>query len=149
MANEPDESELKRAMLPGLLREFDCVAEGRRARRRAAGVAGMLMVCVAVGLLAIRGRNHPGGTGGYSMRWGGPGQPVSLRVECVATSFDAVNRWAIRSASPGGGAPGRIERIGDDDLLATLASIGRPTGLVRMSGRAWLTRDVADEINPG
>jgi hypothetical protein len=38
-----------------------------------------------------------------------------------------------------------IVLIDDDQLLDVLASINRPTGLVRAGGRVWLTDAVADE----
>jgi hypothetical protein len=38
-----------------------------------------------------------------------------------------------------------IVLIDDDQLLDALASINRPTGLVRAGGRVWLTDAVADE----
>jgi hypothetical protein len=34
--------------------------------------------------------------------------------------------------------------LDDEALLEELAAIGRPTGLVRAEGRAWLTANVAN-----
>ncbi len=34
--------------------------------------------------------------------------------------------------------------IDDDDLVATLSAIGRPTGLIRSEGKTWLTESVTD-----
>ncbi len=40
--------------------------------------------------------------------------------------------------------PIRVRTIGDEELLALLAEIGRPAGLIRSEGRVWLTSDVTD-----
>lgn len=38
-----------------------------------------------------------------------------------------------------------IKTINDDELIALLAEIDRPTGLIRSEGRIWLTNPVTDE----
>ena len=35
--------------------------------------------------------------------------------------------------------------LSDEELLATLASMNKPTGLIRSNGRVWLTDDVVDK----
>ena len=54
----------------------------------------------------------------------------------------------FRDITPPDAAPSEaitVRVINDDELLKLLADMGRPTGLVRTGGRAWLTTQVTDE----
>ncbi|HVZ93523.1 MAG TPA: hypothetical protein VG797_03335 [Phycisphaerales bacterium] len=69
----------------------------------------------------------------------------------VKTDPTVVERWAVK----GGFEMAKYETrrheaepivrfIGDEELLDTLAAMGRPAGIVRMEGRVWLTAAVTD-----
>lgn len=78
-------------------------------------------------------------------------EPTTIPVE--AAPFAAPTILVVRTdpdvlgrcrASPDGIAA-RVERIGDDELLAELVAIGRPAGIIRSQGRTWLTAAVTDK----
>lgn len=55
-----------------------------------------------------------------------------------STPSDLMDKYAVRTPAT------TAESLSDAELLAALASIDRPAGLVRTGDRVWLTRDVAD-----
>ena len=59
----------------------------------------------------------------------------AVEFAVVATTSGLAERLAARP-------PALVERVGDEALIAALAAIDRPTGLVRRGDRVWLTNDV-------
>lgn len=148
--NETDGGGLKRRLLPPLLAEVGAVRRRRVARRRGVGAAALLMVAFGV-TLAARWRVTP------------PQQPAPIAgvpkagstpttIELVRSSGAALAAWRIETnPSALASALSRpdvaaFEHLDDQRLLDFLASIGRPTGIVRSGGRTWLTADVADPL---
>lgn len=39
----------------------------------------------------------------------------------------------------------RVHHLSDEELLRELAAMGRPTGMISMGGKTWLTEDVTDD----
>jgi hypothetical protein len=66
------------------------------------------------------------------------GHMPALQIVRVRTDSRAADRLRASVASS-------ATHISDDDLLATLAALDRPAGMVRSDNRVWLTRAVADE----
>ena len=64
--------------------------------------------------------------------------PTALVVQRIATDPTIVTRWQMPEASA-------VVHLDDDGLLQTLDEIDRPSGIVRIQGRVWLTHAVADQ----
>ena len=60
-------------------------------------------------------------------------------ITIVRTDPDILQRYVSHPTS-------KIKSISDETLLASLASIGRPTGLIRYDGRVMLAKDVTDDL---
>lgn len=60
-------------------------------------------------------------------------------ITIVRTDPNILERYALPPTS-------KIETISDEILLNSLASLGRPTGLIRYDGRVRLTKDVTDKL---
>jgi hypothetical protein len=147
--NDPERPDLKQRLLPGLIGELDRVRERRRAIRRA-WAAGAILLALGTVLWVAR----PAALA--------PLAPISTThshdAAFISTDAFAIREWSIATTPL---APADIllsqpssaitERLGDEALLALLASIGRPTGLARLHGRVLLTTPVADPlpISPG
>ena len=72
--------------------------------------------------------------------------PVTPAEDRVVTTPAESNGPIIRRV--GLHRTGRIHSVDDDELIARLAEIDRPTGLIRSEGRVWLTESVVDEDLP-
>lgn len=66
-------------------------------------------------------------------------EPRHSIITIVRTDPDILQRYVPRPSS-------KVETISDETLLASLASLGRPTGLIRYDGRVRLTADVTDDL---
>lgn len=123
----------------------------RRTRRRA--LATMILV-ISAGTLAILalGRNNvtpappvASDDGGGSPRATLPQpspeitEPRHSIITIVRTDPDILERYVPSATS-------KIETLSDETLLASLASLGRPTGLIRYDGQVRLTNDVTDDL---
>lgn len=118
-----------------MLEELDGVMRRRTARRGAlkGGVVAVLMVGAGV-LVWGRGPVRHGVTAIVVQR---PAEgPRRALIEVVRTDAGICARLAA-----GGGIP-RVTLIGDEELQSMLASMGRPTGLVKTAGRTVLASDV-------
>ncbi len=60
-------------------------------------------------------------------------------ITIVRTDPNILERYVSRSSS-------KVEQLSDETLLAMLASLERPTGLIRYDGRVRLTADVTDSL---
>lgn len=65
--------------------------------------------------------------------------PVAI-ITMVRTTDDAFARSLVTTPPHASEA----QTINDAELLATLADLNRPAGIVRSGGKAWLTRNVTD-----
>ena len=63
------------------------------------------------------------------------------RTIIFRTEPGIIERYRAKPAS-------RVRILDDDDLVAQLAALGRPAGLVRQEGRVWLTGAVTDAQRP-
>lgn len=63
-------------------------------------------------------------------------------IERIEAETDVAQRYAIPESSA---SPTIIQRISDEELIETLATFGRPAGLVRIGGEARLTINIADD----
>lgn len=125
----------------------------RRRRRRAAAAGGGLLLFA---LAAVAGRGvlrEPATVPGRLVEVPAPMVPerpparpessaprVACVIEVVKTDPTIVDRY--RAPQP---QRVRVQWIDDDALLAELRGLDRPTGLVRVNGRAFLTEVVVDE----
>lgn len=66
-------------------------------------------------------------------------EPRHSIITIVRTDPNILERYALPPTS-------KIETISDEILLNSLASLGRPTGLIRYDGRVRLTNDVTDDL---
>lgn len=120
----------------------------RRSRKRLLATACLMLLVGVLMIPMIRNLNQTDPIAKSPEPMAGPRveEPAlvrlpSVQIRMVSTDKNILERYA---ASP---APGLIERIDDQTLLATLAAMDRPTGLVRSEGRVWLTSDVTDEFD--
>jgi len=138
------------AMLGDLLGSMRRVHARRRARR--VGAAGLAVVaCVGIGVVALRpsspaASNDPAPRTVESPRIAESPRP---RVAPVAPSGPVIEYAEVRTDDSSldrlrARRSGVIERIGDDALLATLADLGRPTGLIRTAGGVRVADAVVD-----
>ena len=66
-------------------------------------------------------------------------EPRHSIITIVRTDPSILERYVSHTTS-------KIESINDETLLASLASLGRPAGLIRYDGRVRLTTDVTDVL---
>jgi hypothetical protein len=111
----------------------------RRLRRRVASSVGGLAV-LALAAVAARGllQDAPVTRPGSRVAVETPAAPKpSCEIRLVRTDPSILDRYRAR--------PTRlVERLDDDGLLDELRRLDRPTGLVRVGGRAYLTASIAD-----
>lgn len=69
-----------------------------------------------------------------------PGDARPSLVQVVHTDPSVIDRYAYSASDS------TVTWIDDQQLLQELAALGRPAGIVRMNGRAWLTMDVTDDV---
>lgn len=152
MSPDPIERELKSRLLPALLHQVEARRARRERARRWSGAAALLLVAFAA-LLTARWSAPSHGIGPKA-RIAQTASAPAIAVESVLTTNGPLESWSVRTdptflgLAEARSAPIQPEWLDDDALLTLLASIGRPTGIVRTRGRAWLTPDVTDPI-PG
>ena len=61
-----------------------------------------------------------------------------VAINIVTTDSTVANQFMVSTT--------HSATLSDDELLATLASMNKPTGLIRSEGRVWLTTDVTTEV---
>jgi len=127
--------------------EVTQAARRRRTRRRAVRGGGAALALLGALSLTLLVQSAPQGS------TGGAQGPVARGEDEPATpepqpTIDFAIVETDRTASQGlvirevvDPAPYVMD---DEELLRTLAAMGRPTGLVRTEGKVWLTEDVTD-----
>lgn len=116
----PDGVVRKKAMLSQLVGQMKHIHNTRRVRRRVIHSLTLVIVCaITVWVVSLQYLNP---------------QPTSIaeRSTGKGTNIDQPKAPSIKA-------------INDDELIALLAEINRPTGIVRSEGRIWLTNPVTDE----
>ena len=118
-------------MLDELLGTMQQIHHRRRVRRRLVGVAAMLLVLAGVAWVVASQRSFVD-------------RPKPLIVENQPSEEvpdlpapEPLIRLARRT--------GVIRTVDDDELVALLAQLDRPAGIVRSEGEIWLTNGVTDE----
>lgn len=140
---------LKQRMRADLIVAMRAHHQRRRIRRRSLATVILMISAVTLAFLAL-GRNNVTppvvrSSEGDSPRTTFP-QPSSEITEprhsiitIVRTDPNILKRYVLRPSS-------KVKTISDETLLASLASLGRPTGLIRYDGRVRLTADVTDDL---
>jgi hypothetical protein len=108
----------------------------RRTRRSAVAIASSFAVLVVLSIIArpIQTSRDPELAARVD-----PGDMPAARITIVHTDRTVLSRYA---AAP----PSRVRLLDDEALLDDLAAIGRPAGLIRSGGRAWLTANVTSAL---
>ncbi len=127
----------------------------RRTRRRSAIAAfAILVLFVGAAVLSQRTINPSAQVDHGSVAAIGktspikPSEPTAPAAVIVRfhTQPDIVARYAAGTNQDSSATAMRVaSRLTDDELLSMLATMERPTGLIRADGRVWLTRNVADD----
>ena len=107
----------REAMLDELVGAMQRVHHGRRVRRRAASALAVLTIFVGIAWVV--------------------GSQLPARPEIVVH---------LPQPQPSDAPPTQrlIQMVDDDELVALLAQLDRPAGIVRSEGRIWLTNAVTD-----
>lgn len=116
----PDGEARKEKMLAQLVGQMNHIHSSRQVRRRVLHTLTLIIVC-AITVWVV------------SLQYISP-QPTNFAKEPTDSGTNLVLPKAPL-----------IKTINDDELLALLAEIERPAGLVRSKGRIWLTNAVTDE----
>ncbi len=122
-----------------MLVELDAAMRRRNIRRvavRSIAAAAPLVLIAAV----IWGRCNTPSAPGTTPVAQAPGPAPASFVRLVQTDPDIVRRMTVVDARP------RVDLISDDELQSLLASLGRPTGLVRTQGRVTLVSDFTPPV---
>lgn len=133
-------------MLSDLTGEMRRTHAARRTRRILAVNTALLACIVGAVTLVNRVPQRSSPSGREIARDSAPSRetpaPVHppIRIETVTTPAHLLDKYAAAPFAP------QVQTMTDDELLTTLASLDRPTGMVRSGGRTWLTRNVADAI---
>jgi hypothetical protein len=124
--------ERRDAMLDELRGSMRDLHRTRRMRRSAIAVVASLTILVVLAIIALPGPTAltPGTTARIE-----PAEAPAVRITIVQTDPTILARYA---ATP---TP-RVRMLDDEALLDALDALGRPAGLVRSGGRAWLTANV-------
>jgi len=147
MTDQTPTGRRKQEMLAGLLTELESGRRRRTARRRATGaLAAVALVATGV-IVATLVAPTPVAPPPIAAT----GAP-SIDIAIVRTDASAVASMVVRTdpealaraTAPDPRSTVLVQRIGDDELLAVLASAGRPTGLIRTGDRVILTEDVVE-----
>jgi len=151
----PDDR-LKRDLLPGLLTELERTRRKRtvRARVAAASTAAAMITLALIGALVTLPATRAPVPIAHQ-----PNAQALTTVAIVGTDPGPLDRWTVRTdpsalvaaSTPTHPSTTVIEILDDRRLLDYLASVGRPTGLIRTRDRVRLTRDVTDPLpeSPG
>jgi hypothetical protein len=126
--------ERRDAMLDELRDTMRHLHRARRTRRSAVAITASLAILIGLSVIALPNPTirAPGTTAIIE-----PGDVPAARITIVHTDPTVLSRYAA-------GPTPRVRMLDDEALLEELAAIGRPTGLVRAEGRAWLTANVAN-----
>jgi hypothetical protein len=118
-----------------LMLALDAARRRRRRRRtvtRGAIAATALVVATLAGLMSRIQRSPKPGQPLDAIVITEPAGPTRVIVEHFHTDPTIISRLALKPRSP------RWQTIGDDELLMSLASAGRESGLIQVDGRALL-----------
>jgi len=124
----------REAMLGELLVQMQRLHRRRRSQRTAAASACMVAMLIGLSLLAMPARRPSADT---PILADAPTPASKISIEIVRTDPSILDRFAARPTS-------RAVLLDDEALLDELAAMGRPTGLIRVGDRVWLTADVVD-----
>lgn len=126
-----------------MLHELDAAMRRRNVRRAALRIAARAAPLVLIGALiwgrmaaspSIPSRGNPGGTI-EAREAAGPNSLAPL-VQIVQTDRGIVGRYSLEHAES------RVQVISDSELQSLLATIGKPTGLVRVGAKVILATDL-------
>lgn len=146
----PEGRSRRDAMLADMLRLVNVTRTRRRRRRQAASAATILLLAFAL----FRAGRHAepvdrhAGTRDLAGRGSVPARSTGV-VEYVSSSTVRLTKLVVDDATSverlRADAPRRIIWLDDDGLLAELASMNRPVGLVRCGRLTRLTAAVTDD----
>ena len=136
----------KKAMLSQLVGQMKHIHNARRVRRRIVYTFSLVIVCaITVWVVSLKisssrrdvfVRDTPSEIK----------QTPTVQNKSSQTSNTTIITHGFRSdPSPQILKTTLVKAINDDELIALLAEINRPTGIVRSEGRIWLTNPVTDE----
>ena len=136
------------AMLPDLIGAMHELHQKRHRRRRAGAVALLAVGAVVIGMVAVpRSPSAPRLADRTSPAVTPAPAPESNETapawEIVRASRVAPD-WIVRASRPT-----RVELIDDATLIAEMAAMNQPTGVIRMGDDVWLTREPADAAPEG
>lgn len=160
------------AMLGELIQEMERVQGRRRAVRQVVGsgiALGVIALVVTGAVFALRVAPRQArppvaqGSAPVEVVAGQAGERARMVIEVVRTRADAGSAWRVGGAESGGVSGVRVEVVGgversalahvvflgDRELVAELARIERPAGLIRLEGRVILTAAVTDAERQG
>lgn len=151
-ARENNAATQRDAMLQELIASMQALHTRRRRRKRIGAMCILVAMLGGVMLLALpqhRTAEQPSRVQQIAEQTHEPehhdkphAEPRRVNIAIVSTDPDAVQRYAV------GDVPRIVQIVNDDQLLASLAAVGRPTGLIRSENAVWLTAAVTDfEIN--
>lgn len=116
----PDGEARKEAMLTQLVGQMNQIHSSRQVRRRVLHTLTLIIVCaITVWFVAL--------------------QYLSPLPIDIAKGPTGPGTYIEQPNAP------LIKTINDDELIALLAEMDRPTGIIRSEGRIWLTNEVTDE----
>lgn len=112
----------KKAMLSQLVGQMNHIHKARQVRRRVIHTLTLVIVCAGVvWAVSSKSSNSP--------------QPEKIVNEHSPNIKPALQPQKTTL----------IKTINDDELIALLAKINRPAGVIRSEGRIWLSNPVTDE----
>lgn len=126
----PDGEARREAMLDELVGAMQRVHHGRRVRRRA--TSALAVLAIFAGMAWVIGSQSPDSDRTQTQIASNP-PPRQLPD---ATGTEPLIRLAQRT--------GVVRMVDDDELVALLAQLDRPAGIVRSEGEIWLTNAVTD-----
>ncbi len=133
------------AMLPFL--QAATVRQGRRRRVRRFAARGAVTASLSAAVVVALVNSWPTSNPPHVVQNDSSEGPQDRRLELVSivqTDPGVLDRIAVNTSID----PAEYI-VGDRQLVAMLAAIGRPTGLIRSQGRTWLTNAVTDrELAP-
>ncbi|MCH8822631.1 MAG: hypothetical protein IH984_03895 [Planctomycetes bacterium] len=116
----PQGEERKEEMLSQLVGQMNHIHNARKVRRRVIHTLTLVIICaITVWVVSLKLLNP---------------QPNRIVIE-----------HPLKIEAPPTAKMTLVKNINDDELIALLAQINRPAGIVRSQGRIWLTNAVTDE----
>lgn len=131
----PGGSARRDAMLGQLTQSMEMLHHRRRRRRRSAQTVGVVAVLVTCAWVVTLQLGSPDASSTNRIADNG-----ASNVDLIDPPPNMESRLVIRPAE----RTGLIQVIDDAALVTLLASIDRPSGIVRSGGRTWLTAAVTD-----